>query len=155
MWLRPNRSLSPRGLRGWAGALAAMVISVGVLGAHQGNVFAPVFALAEAVAVTVALVLAWRSGERGERITLDECHVEVQFLPGRGCERFQAYWVRVQMRPGHPHRRLVLASHGRELEVGAFLIEEERTELSKTLNRLLVDLTRYQPEQVQSWQGAR
>ncbi|NII11362.1 DUF2244 domain-containing protein [Oleiagrimonas sp. C23AA] len=155
MWLRPNRSLSYRGLKCWIGALVGVVLTVGVLGAHQGNVFAPVFALAESVALVVSLGVVWRSGERGQRITVDTRQVEVEFLPGHARTCFQSYWVRVQMLPGHPHRRLMLASHGRELEVGAFLVEDERTELSNKLKNLLVELTRYQPNQVQSFQGAR
>jgi uncharacterized membrane protein len=45
--------------------------------------------------------------------------------------------VRVLLAPGHGHHRLLLASHGRELEIGAFLADEERAELSRKLMVLL------------------
>jgi uncharacterized membrane protein len=66
--------------------------------------------------------------------------VEVRSLPGRRRIRFQSHWVQVRLLPGRGHRRLVLASHGRELEIGAFLADEERAELSGKLMVLLAEL---------------
>jgi uncharacterized membrane protein len=51
--------------------------------------------------------------------------------------RFQSYWVRVLMEPGDGRQRLLLTSHGNALEIGAFLAEQERVELSKKLMVLL------------------
>jgi uncharacterized membrane protein len=137
MWLKPNRALSRRGMRRLAGALAALALTTAGLGAWQGNVFAPLFALAESYAVAVALGAAWRAGGRGERITIDERSLVVSMLPGRRRLRFQSYWVRVLLAPGRGRHRLLLASHGREVEIGAFLAEEERAELSRKLMVLL------------------
>jgi uncharacterized membrane protein len=145
LWLKPNRALSRRGLRCLIGGMAALALITAGLGAWQGNVFAPLFALVESSAVAFALGVAWRAGDRSERITLDESSLEVQFLPGRRCMRFQPYWVRVRFEPGngrlgHGHRRLLLSSHGRVLEIGTFLADEERAELSRKLMVLLADL---------------
>jgi uncharacterized membrane protein len=142
MWLKPNRALSRRGLRRLIVVLAALALITAGLGAWQGNVFAPLFALVESAAVAVALSVAWRAGDRSERITLDASSLEVQSLPGRRRMRFQAYWVRVLLEPGDGRQRLLLSSHGRELEIGAFLAEPERIELSKKLMVLLADLHR-------------
>ncbi|WP_090450098.1 DUF2244 domain-containing protein [Dyella sp. OK004] len=142
MWLKPNRALSRRDLRRLIGVLAALALTTAGLGAWQGNVFAPLFALVESSAVAFALGVAWRAGDRSERITLDASSLEVQSLPGRRCTRFQSYWVRVQLKDGTDRRRLLLTSHGRELEIGAFLADEERAELSKKLMVLLADLNR-------------
>ena len=142
MWLKPNRALSRRDLRRLIGVLAALALTTAVLGAWQGNVFAPLFALLESSAVAIALGVAWRAGDRSERITLDESSLEVQSLPGRRCACFQTYWVRVQLRSEFGRSRLLLTSHGRELEIGAFLGEEERAELSRKLMVLLADLNR-------------
>jgi len=139
MWLRPNRVLSRKGLRRLILVLAALALTTAALGAWQGNVFAPLFALVESVAVAVALSVAWRAGDRGERITLDEQSLEVRSLPGQRRIRFQSHWVRVRLVPGRGRQRLLLASHGRELEIGAFLAEEERTELSGKLKVLLAE----------------
>ena len=140
MWLRPNRALSRRGLRRLIMMLAALALTTAGLGAWQGTVFAPLFALLEASAVAIALGVAWRAGDRSERITLDATSLEVQSLPGRRSTCFQSYWVRVLLKPGDGHNRLLLSSHGRELEIGAFLADEERVELSRKLMVLLTDL---------------
>jgi uncharacterized membrane protein len=140
MWLKPNRALSRRDLRRLIGVLAALALTTAGLGAWQGNVFAPLFALLESSAVAFALGVAWRAGDRSERITLDETSLEVQSLPGRRGMRFQPYWVRVQLKASRGGHRLLLTSHGRALEIGAFLADEERIELSKKLMVLLADI---------------
>lgn len=141
VWLRPNRTLSHRSLKRLAWSLAVVVLATGLIGAHQGNVFAPVFALIEAAAVAWALGIAWRAGSHGERITVDRRSLEVEVLPGHRRTRFQSAWVRVLLAPGGNRRRLLLASHGRELEIGAFLADEERTELWHKLRQLLAQAT--------------
>ena len=78
MWLKPNRALSRRGLRRLIGVLAVLALTTAGLGAWQGNVFAPLFALVESVAVACALSVAWRAGDRSERITIDPSSLEVQ-----------------------------------------------------------------------------
>ena len=100
IWLRPNRTLSRRGLRRLIMLLVVLTLATAVLGAWQGNVFAPLFALVESTAVAVALCVAWRTGDRGERITLDDASLEVSSLPGRQCVRFQPYWVRARLEDG-------------------------------------------------------
>jgi uncharacterized membrane protein len=140
MWLKPNRTLSRRGLRRLIMILVALVLITAGLGAWQGNVFAPLFALVESAAVAMALSVAWRAGDRSERITLDEASLEVHSLPGRRHMRFQSYWVRVVLEPGDGRQRLLLSSHGRKLEIGAFLADQERIELSKKLMVLLADI---------------
>jgi uncharacterized membrane protein len=137
MWLRPNRMLSRKGLVRLIMILVALALMTAGLGAWQGNVFAPLFAVIESVAVACAVSVAWRAGDRGERITIDAASLEVQLLPGRRCMRFQSYWVRVLMEPGDGRQRLLLTSHGNALEIGAFLAEQERVELSKKLMVLL------------------
>ncbi len=140
LWLRPNRTLSRIGLRRLIMVLAALALTTAGLGAWQGNVFAPLFALVESVAMAVALSVAWRAGGHGERITLDETSLEVRALPGQRRTRFQSHWVRVRLMPGRGRQRLVLSSHGRELEIGAFLADPERAELSRKLMVLLAEL---------------
>jgi uncharacterized membrane protein len=142
IWLKPNRALSRRDLRRLIGVLAVLALTTAGLGAWQGNVFAPLFALLESTAVALALGVAWRAGDRSERITLDGTSVEVRSLPGRRGACFQSYWVRVRLQEGEGRHRLLLTSHGKELEIGAFLTDEERAELSRKLMVLLADLNR-------------
>ena len=139
MWLKPNRTLSRRSLRRLIVVLVALALTTAGLGAWQGNVFAPLFALVESVAMTCALRAAWRASGRSERITLDASSLEVQSLPGRSCRRFQSYWVRVLLEPGDGRHCLLLSSHGHRLEIGAFLTERERVALSGKLMVLLAE----------------
>lgn len=138
IWLRPNRTLSRRGLRRLIMLLASLALTTAVLGAWVGNVFAPLFALVESSAVAIALCVAWRAGDRSERITLGDASLVVQSLPGRQRTSFQPGWVRVRLHEGdNGCRRLLLSSHGRELEIGRFLAERERVELLRKLELLL------------------
>lgn len=142
IWLRPNRALNRRGLRRLIAVLVVLALTTAGLGAWQGNVFAPLFALIESVAMAFALSAAWRAGDRMERITLDGSSVEVWFMPGRRRMCFQSGWLRVLLEPGDGHLRLLLASHGRRVEIGAFLADQERVELCRKLKLLLVDIKR-------------
>ncbi|MEO8746857.1 MAG: DUF2244 domain-containing protein [Rhodanobacter sp.] len=137
MWLQPNRTLSHRGLRRVIMVLIVLVLGTAGLGAWQGNVFAPLFAVLESMVLAYALSIAWRAGDRGERITLDGSSLEVEVLPNGRSTRFPSYWVRVQLEPNNGRHRLLLMSHGHALEIGVFLAESERVALSKKLRVLL------------------
>lgn len=133
MWLRPNRALSHGALRRLAWGLALVTLATAALGWRQGNVFAPLFALVEVAVAAWALGLAWHAGNRGERITLDRRSLDVEVMPGHRRTSFQSGWVRVLMSPAGNRQRLLLASHGRAVEIGAFLGDEERKELGRKL----------------------
>lgn len=136
--LAPNRALSRVGLRKVVGALAAAAMLTALLAAWQGNVFAPLFALMEVPCVAVAFVMAWRAGARGELITLDVRSVRVEWMPPLAAAvAFPSAWVHVHLRDWGGHRHVLLAACGREREVGAFLGDEERMELSEELQSAL------------------
>lgn len=149
MWLTPNRMLSHRGLHRVIAVLVGLVLITAGLGAWQGNVFAPVFAGLESIAMAYALSIAWRAGDQGERVVLDASSLEVRSLRGRCRARFPAYWARVLLEPGQGRQRLLLSAHGRALEIGAFLAEAERVALSKKLKMLLIESHSQPHEQVQ------
>jgi uncharacterized membrane protein len=54
---------------------------------------------------------------------------------------FQRYWARVALEPVREDSwyppRLLIRSHGREVEIGASLNEDQRTELAQRLRRVL------------------
>jgi uncharacterized membrane protein len=135
--LRPNRSISGAGLAAFFALLATTSATVAAFSASQGNVFAPPFAALELVLVGLVLRYVWRlrSGEQ-ERIALTREALIVARQP-RGDEvRFHPYWVRLSSAPGDPDgvsRGLVLSSHGRSVEVGAFLGADERERLRREL----------------------
>lgn len=137
--LKPNRALSGRGVVVASAVIGMSCLSVALWSATQGNVFAPFFAVLVVVLVGAALRLAWRSGECAEWIELSGDALTVRReARGRSVEaaRFHPYWVRLGPAPqGCP--RVILSSHGRSLEVGAFLGEREREALAATLRSAL------------------
>lgn len=140
LWLRPNRALKRSGMWILGCVLVGSTLLTALIGAKQGNVYAPLFALVESLAVAACLVLAWHGGNRYERIRLDADVLEVEARPGRRRTRFQSGWVRVRLLDGADRRHLLLASHGRKLEIGAFLAEPEREALLQKLDAVLRSL---------------
>ena len=141
LWLRPNRALSLRALRWAAGSLAGYIMLVALASSMAGNAFAPLFALLDAGLVLLVFMQVWRAGERAERITLSADTLEVARFPTQQPSvRLQPYWVRVRLQPGHAHAHLTLVSHGKALEIGAFLGEEERSALCRQLEASLARL---------------
>ena len=135
----PHRSLSRSGLIGFllAQSLAAGIFAL--LAASQGNVLAPVFALLELGVVAYCLRRVWRTSGEGQIITLTPSRLEVTPTHA-GSAQFHPYWVRVRLEPGRWRgwpSRLLLGSHGREVEVGQFLNEAERRLLAQRLTQLL------------------
>lgn len=136
--LYPNRSL---GRFGFHLLMAAIVLVSGAIGAA--------FVLAGAWPVTgflgldvllLYLAFRWnyRQGRRAEFIQLDGAELAVRRVEPSGRRRewrFDAYWVHVTI--DDPSNQLTLSSHGRTLEVGAFLSPEERLEVSKALRAAL------------------
>ena len=123
--------------------LVAQGFAAGVLAglaAWQGNVLAPLFALIELGVVTLCLSRVWCASARGQLITLTPVQLAIVSARGEAPMQFHPYWVRVRLQPGRERgwpMRLVVGSHGREVEVGAFLNDEERRLLARQLTELL------------------
>ena len=137
--LRPNRSLSPRGVMGFLAMLAAAMLGVALLSALQGNVYAPGFALVYLAVVCGCFAIVQRRLRREERIELLPGGVTVLRRDVRGDElagRFDPYWVRLES----DGERLLLGSHGKRVEIGAFLAQDERAEVARRLAEALAQL---------------
>ncbi|MBS0193881.1 MAG: DUF2244 domain-containing protein [Proteobacteria bacterium] len=142
--LRPPRVLSGRQFGALFALLSGTMWVVALLGAWQGNVFAPPFALAHSLIVAGALRWVWRLGERREQIDVDATAISVRRLDdpaavADGRTVFQAHpcWVRLTVgQAGHePH--VLLDSKGVRVEVGGFLAPLEREELAGKLQEAL------------------
>lgn len=134
--LSPNRSITAAGLKGFFVVMATFSLAVATFSFSQGNVFAPFFAVAELSLLALCLKLVWRAQNRGERVVIGDEHVEVV----RDCDgvvaRFNPFWVRVELEAaagGAGRHRLLLTSHGRGVEVGAFLGDDERVAFAEQL----------------------
>ena len=145
--LRPNRALT---VWQWVvvfGVLAAVSMAVAVYSFTQGNVFAPLFALAHMGLVALALRWAWRGGERYEVLQVEPGSVRVRRSGAAGVV-FQAdpRWVRVGLEGKDEDVRLVLGSSGRRIELGAFLAPDERRSLAGQVRDMLAAVTGGGPE---------
>ncbi|MGB0721105.1 MAG: DUF2244 domain-containing protein [Gammaproteobacteria bacterium] len=136
--LRPNRSMDWRGNLIFLGGLFAITMTVGSGLAIMG--FWPVLPLAgiELTLVAIALYHTGLSASRCEVISIGSDTVKVEkgrHEPATTVE-FQRFWARVQLSQPrqrlHPSR-LLLRSHGRTVEVGSFLTEDEREGLARNL----------------------
>lgn len=89
----------------------------------------------------LVLYLAFRYMDRHaadyERIAVDGDRVTVElFEAGRTrSQEFHRYWARLAVSPDGS--RLVLRSHGRELEIGRYMNDEQRLDLARALERRL------------------
>jgi uncharacterized membrane protein len=139
--LRPHRSLPPRGFHLVMMVLGFISLAVGIgflsIGAWPVIGF---FGLDVAL-VYVAFRLSYRSGRQSETIRLADDAFTVEQLGVRGERRtwrFQPFWLRVILEErGQDWNRLLVASHGRSLVIGAFVTAAMRRELAATLRDAL------------------
>ncbi len=140
--IRPNQSLSWRAvLRVYAAvALSLLGISVGFV--LKG--FWPVlpFAGLELVALGAAFYLCLARSQWREIISIDSNIVRVEKGRRRAEERWEcpSFWARIQLEKSpiawYPSR-LVIRYQGRQVEIGRFLNDNERTALADALRRFL------------------
>lgn len=136
--ISPNQAPPWRDIRLFFAAVAAPSLAVAVGFAVMG--FWPIlpFAGLELGALAAALYVTARRAELREVVHVDDDRIAIE--RGHGCPEtrweFQRAWVRVALlRHRHRHHasRLVLRCHGREVELGRFLIEAERCRLARDL----------------------
>ena len=140
--LRPNQSMSWRGNLIFLAGLFGLFAVTGVAFAFMG--FWPVlpFAGLDLALVAYALYRVSRSCQVREVIRIDERSVTIE--KGRRqpetSDVFQRAWARLQWRHSKSRlrpNRLFVRSHGRSVEIGSFLTEEERSGLADALGKHL------------------
>jgi len=141
--LWPHQSLSPRGFVIVIGVTAALISLplFSVLGTFVFYGLLPFLALAVA-ALWFALGRSRRNAQVIEVLTLDatDAHLTRREPDGRHHEwRCNRYWARPELHEtgGPVPAYVTLSGGGREVEIGAFLSEEERRALYDDLNRTL------------------
>lgn len=148
--IRPNRSLSWRQSVIFLAAVAVPLLLISAVLAVQGFWLVLPFAGLELAALFVCLYLVSHAGRRCEVVSIGESIVRVEKGRERGsraarggpelCVEFARGWVRVELTKGPGHwypRRLWIGASGRRVEIGGFLVEEEKAELAAELQRLL------------------
>lgn len=136
----PHGSLSRTGLIGFLIAQGFAIAVFAVLAAVGGNVFAPGFAILAMWFVAFCLLRIWRKSGTGQIVTITPSQLDVALTSGEPKAHFHPYWTKVRLQPSR-HRgwptKLLIGSHGREVEIGEFLNDEERRELAQRIKTLL------------------
>jgi len=142
--IRPNQSLTWRGTLIFYLAVSVTALVIAVMFAVKGAWLILPFAGLEILALGACLYICARKNTECEVIHIGEDVVKVE----RGRRRpehsveFQRAWTRVnltQNRLAWYPSRLTLSSKGQEIEIGSKLLEEERIELTKELQRKLTN----------------
>ncbi|MBE0453488.1 MAG: DUF2244 domain-containing protein [Roseovarius sp.] len=141
--LWPHRSLPRRGFAAFVLATFALICIplLPLLGTVVLWGMLP-FLLLAVGGIWWALETTYRSARMSEVLTLGPQEVHLRRIEAKGGERdwhCNRYWVRVHMHAtGGPVTHYVtLAGNGREVEIGAFLSEDERKGLYDDLSRVL------------------
>lgn len=139
--LRPHRSLTPFGMRVIVGLFGAVSFAVGTLFLIQSAW--PVFGFygLDVALVYWALRASNRQGRLFERLALTRDAFTVHRVSANGVEtrwEFQPYWLKLDVVTHEGGgNRLMLRSHGRVLEIGAFLTQDEKARLADALRAAL------------------
>jgi uncharacterized membrane protein len=140
--IRPNASMSWRETKTFfvATLIISAVIAVGFTSLGAWLVLP--FAGLEMLALGLCLYVCAFKGSRYEMVAITDDEVLVQKGRRRVLEQFKfhRYWARVrlnQSRRGWYASRLKIISHGREVEIGSCLNEEERRGLALDLSQRL------------------
>jgi uncharacterized membrane protein len=142
--LQPYRSLGPIGF-------VVLMAAIALAGAATGTVFfligawpIPGFIGLDVVLVYIAFRVNYRRARSWERVRLTRAELVIERGAPDGRVRrwtFQPYWLRVEIdEPVRPGSRLTLTSHGKRLEIGAFLPPEERLAFANSLRAALARL---------------
>ena len=140
--LAPHCALTPRGARLFFASVCLPCLSVAFICLSRG--FWPVLPFAGLELLLLALVLRHSMRRRldSQVLTLDEDHVaiETRFRQQVSCVVFSRHWAQVKLRRADKAlhaSRLMIESHGRSIEVGNFLNDDERHALAGRLMRLI------------------
>lgn len=146
---RPNRSATPATMLGVFAALSFSVLMVSLFSYLQGNVWAPLFALADLTLVAVCFRWVWRRGEDYDLIRFDSEQVAIESRRGLQARTvsYQTGWARVwsELDRRGDGRYVFVGSHGRRTEVGSFLVDAQRAHL-ETLIKMRLGQARPGPD---------
>jgi uncharacterized membrane protein len=139
--LKPNPPMSAPVLKAVVAVAAALNFSFGLYFVSRGAWPVTPFMGADVVLLAWALNATYRAAKRSERLKLTPRLLRVERHPARGePDRIELnpYWIRVDLEePVQSSSRLMLASHGRAVQIGAFLPPDERLSVAKALRAAL------------------
>ncbi|MDA8364235.1 MAG: DUF2244 domain-containing protein [Gammaproteobacteria bacterium] len=138
----PNRSCSGRNMACMFCLYMFVCAVISVIFALDGAWLVAPFMGLEVIVIGVVLAsVSYHANDR-EIVVIDGDRVEIAQITGRAerCVSLQRYWARVRLETQaddwYP-TRLLVGSHGRWVEIGSVLTDDERLSLSKRLNTVL------------------
>jgi len=140
--IAPHCSLSPRGARWFFISVCVASLSIALPISLMGFWLVLPFAGLEIALVAWALRVSMARRHQRPTIIVSDDLVTIEDVspPNHQRVEFPRHWAQVRIRAGgsplHPSR-LTVESHGRGLEIGSFLNEQERLSLAKRLRRLI------------------
>lgn len=144
--IRPNRSLTDQ--QAVSLVLAIGIISMTIAGAfaYLGAWMVLPFSGLEWVLLAYCVHLHIKSSKQMEKVEISDNLVRVEKLEGNNKKFESVYnraWVKVflnkPLKSGWPSR-LCLGQHGKQTEIGYFLIEREKEQLAKLIKNSLTNL---------------
>lgn len=141
--IRPNRSLSGNGMLLFVAGVSALTLGVAARFWILGAWAVMPFAFLEVMVLVVSMYMFERGTRVAEIIEINDGILWVTRVDSNNRRQwdFHPYWVQIILRPDpkdwYPSR-LYLRSHGRLLEIGGCLTDEERVHLSDTLKHELL-----------------
>jgi uncharacterized membrane protein len=133
----PHRSLTRKGAMFVVGGMTAATAAIALRFWLWGAWPVIAFSLVEAPLLIVLLAINRRRARASESIVLDAMRVTVIRTDPSGRRRrdeLPSAWLRVELDGTRGVPRLVLSSHGRNCEVGAFLHEPDKVSLFGALD---------------------
>ena len=139
--LTPNRSLSRFGFWVLFAVVSLSALAVGISFMQMGAWPVLGFCGLEILLLYLAFHINYISGKKSEEVKLTANLLEVRKISSLGHVlhwRFEPTWLQVTIDEPLKHdSKLKLASHGRSLEIGAFLTPKERLQLARALRNAL------------------
>ncbi len=142
--IRPNRSLTRQQLQ--FAFLGIAVVCLGIAGVFTVMGLWPIlpFAGAEVIAVGIGFYLSALGGREVEVVSVASDKVAVEKGRRRTRQRWemQRTWAQIRLLRSRLRwypTRLVIRSHGKEVELGGFLSEQERRQLAGELQHAIRD----------------
>jgi len=138
--IRPNCSLPWRGVVRFYIGMVVVSFGIAIAFALNGAWLILPFAGIEMLVLGVALYVVARRGCRWQAVSIHGDHIDVvDHDPARERQqRIQRAWAQVKLEQarinGHPSR-LTIRSHGRAIEIGAYLADAEKEHLALELRQ--------------------
>ncbi|MGH6875876.1 MAG: DUF2244 domain-containing protein [Rhizomicrobium sp.] len=139
--LRPNPPMSAAALKSVIAGMAAINLAFGLYFILRGAWPVTPFMGADVALLAWALRASRHAARRREEVRITPAALRVDRYPARGKPshvEFNPYWVRVDLdEPVSNSSKLTLASHGRAVQIGAFLPPGEKRSVAQTLRMAL------------------